>query len=458
MEFHLPYLAWRYQSNGSNCEDIRKTKDGKPLRKLQDMSFLSRSMDSGLGNRKDMPVDYLYEAQSSCVVTGYNNTYWTALSFSDTYFYPGANNNDESVCGDNEDMLPDYDGEHDTDFTDPLTIGNTTIPHKWLDPRHYFLVILSARLDKIKDEWDHIRDEMSSKVSDYLSNPHITSPSAKLTLASTDGHAEAVNKNYEWVTAVMYLLEKLLVTLEKVIKAFFKFEKSGLAKCMGLEPSQLLQLPLQEIRQSVDELDIIRDSLSTLRQEAQVFKEQLILHLSVAGNFVMVLQQANFTTNSTYTFFFGAPTLAAGLFQANILGGKLTLVWFILVTFSITVLGSIIQERRDGYTWPQIVNSLTFGRLPLRDTSRDDRPGSPAPWKTPGASPLWEEVIPKRRQPMMDRRRAGRSNTWRNSGSNRRPNRDKDRDGHMRQPFSRRDDTGLAYPEVVHTRSRPYNN
>ncbi|KAK8080754.1 hypothetical protein PG997_008572 [Apiospora hydei] len=245
MEFHLPYLAWRDQSNGSNCEDARRTKDGKPLRKLQDMSFLSRSMASGVGNRKDMPVDYLYEAQSSCVITGYNNTYWTALSFSDTYFYPGANNNDESVCGDNEDMLPDYDGDDDADFTDPLTIGNTTIPHKWLDPRHYFLVILSSRLDKIKDEWDHIRDELSSKVSGYLSNPHITSPSAKLTLASTDGHAEAVNKSYEWVTAVMYLLEKLLVTLDKVIKAYVKFEQSGLVKCTDPEPSQLLQLPLQ---------------------------------------------------------------------------------------------------------------------------------------------------------------------------------------------------------------------
>ncbi|KAK8052173.1 hypothetical protein PG993_003558 [Apiospora rasikravindrae] len=269
-------MSVRILSTGSNCEDFRKTKDGKPLRKLQDMSFLSRSVESGTSNGKVISVEYLYEAQSSCVVTGYNNTYWTALSFSDTYFYPGANNDDESDCGGNEDMLPDYDGDDDGDFTDPLTIGNTTIPHKRLDPRHYFLVVLSARLDKVKDEWDHIRDELSSRVSDYLSNPHITSPSATVTLASTGGHAEAVKKSYEWVTAVMYLLEKLLVTLDKVIKAFGKFEKSGLVKCTGPEPSQLLQLPLQEIRQSVDELGIIRHNLSTLRQEAQVFKEQVM--------------------------------------------------------------------------------------------------------------------------------------------------------------------------------------
>lgn len=169
MEFHLPYLVWRDQDTGSNCEDARKTKDGKPLRRLQDMSFLSRSSESGMENGENTVVHYLYEAQSSCVITGYNNSYWTAFSFSDTYFYPGANSHDPLVCGDNEDMLPYYDGDDDDEVTDPLTIDNSAVPHNELDPRHYFLTILSVRLDKIKDEWDSIENELSSRVSDYVS-------------------------------------------------------------------------------------------------------------------------------------------------------------------------------------------------------------------------------------------------------------------------------------------------
>lgn len=135
------------------------------------MSFLSRCSRSGIEKEEAKKVDYLYEAQSSCVITGYNNSYWTAISFSDTYFYPGANNNDASVCGDIEDMLPYYEGDDDDEATDPLTIGNSAVPHNRLDPRHYFLSILDARLDKIKDEWGSIEYELSSKVIDYVSNP-----------------------------------------------------------------------------------------------------------------------------------------------------------------------------------------------------------------------------------------------------------------------------------------------
>ncbi|KAK8033465.1 hypothetical protein PG991_002863 [Apiospora marii] len=357
MEFHLPYLAWRDQDTGSNHEDARRTKDGRPLRKLQDMSFLLRSAESDMDNGEATTVDYLYEAQSSCVITGYNNSYWTAISFSDTYFYPGANSNDAAVCGDIEDMLPYYDGDDDDEATDPLTIGNCAVPQTGLDPRHYFLLVLSSRLDKLKEEWDSILDEVSSRVSSYLSNPHITSPSAKLSLASTDGHARAVHESYKWVTAVMYLLEKLQVTLEKVIKAYIRFEKGGLVRFTDPESAKQMRHPIQEIQQSINELDMIHQNLSTLSQKARVFKEQI--------------------------FYFGAPTLAAGLFQANIWGGGLTVVWFILVTMAITVLGSTIKKKRDGHTWSQILSSLTFGILPLR---RGDNAGGSDPWSTSEAS------------------------------------------------------------------------
>ncbi|KAK6853570.1 hypothetical protein PG995_010382 [Apiospora arundinis] len=276
-----------------------------------------------------------------------------------------AIDNDASICGDNEDMLAYYDG--DDEDTDPLTIGNFAVEQRALDPRHYFLVIAKNRLEKIKGEWDFILQRLTSAVKNYLKNSHIMSPPGKVTLANTDGHAEAVHESYKWVTGVMYLAEQLQDAMSKLTKACLKFQQCGLVTLTGPEPSMLLRVPIQEIRQCLDELGVIEESLSTVCRKAQVFKEQLLLHMSVAGNYVTVLQQANFTTNATYIFFFGAPTLAASIFQANIFGEKLTPLWFFLLTLAIIGLGCIAHQIRDKYILPRIWSLMASGRQPVVD-------------------------------------------------------------------------------------------
>ena len=132
------------------------------------MSFLTRTLQSGIDSDDNTPGGYLYEAQSSCVVTGYNSSYWTAISFSDTYFYPGSSNNDASICGDNEDMLPYYDGDDDIETTDPLTIGMFAVRQRKLDPRHYFLEVSKSRLQKVRGEWGFISHNLSFYVRNYV--------------------------------------------------------------------------------------------------------------------------------------------------------------------------------------------------------------------------------------------------------------------------------------------------
>ncbi|KAK8119555.1 uncharacterized protein PG998_004181 [Apiospora kogelbergensis] len=293
MELHLPYLVWRDRGAESNREDERRSEDGSPLRKRQDLSFLARAAKSDCCNRNNMPRGYLYEAQSSCVVTGYNHSYWTAISFSDTYFYLGADTNDPQICGDNEDMLPYYAGDDMDEATDPLTLDSSQVRLRTHDPR--------------------------------------------------------------WVIGVMSLLKKFQVTLEKAIKISKNFEQFELVKITGLEPTKMVLPYIEGFRHCIIELEIIHDKLIEMSHETQLFRDQFVLHQSVAGNYVTVMQQATFATNYNQIMFFGAPTLAASLFQANVFGGVTIFVLFLLVTAAIVVLKPVAQtiwgKFKSSYLW-----------------------------------------------------------------------------------------------------------
>lgn len=153
LEFHLPFIVWQEQAR----QDGRKKADKKPLRNLWPLSFLSKSHGSNCEVDQNTH-GFLHDAQFSFVVTGHNNSTWTAWALADTYFY------DEENGENNKDMLAFYDGV-DKEF-DPLVRKGVDTPI-W-DPREYFLVVLRTRLKQIVKKWRAIVYEMKSSVEDYV--------------------------------------------------------------------------------------------------------------------------------------------------------------------------------------------------------------------------------------------------------------------------------------------------
>lgn len=176
LEFHLPYFVWRNEAQRDN----RTKSDGSPLRSSKDLSFLSKP-SQGKASYRNRPT-YLHEAQSSCVVTGYNNKIWTACSLADTFYHSSQDSDD------NEDMLPYYaddtdDTEDSDEKWDPLTIGKCDANNPPWDPREYFLLIFTRRLEQVKEEWLNIVYNLQHKLESYVSANDL-----KASTPSTAGH------------------------------------------------------------------------------------------------------------------------------------------------------------------------------------------------------------------------------------------------------------------------------
>jgi hypothetical protein len=146
-------------------EDTRKKADKSPLRKITPLAFLSDSVESA-----DCPASkyYLYEAQSSLVVTGPNGSIWTALSLVDNHFH-GDQEDDE-----NEDLLLYYEKESDEasddeqQYHDELpnwdapTMGQFDADATIWCPKEYFLAVLKTRVGHIHEEWQYVQYRLNN--------------------------------------------------------------------------------------------------------------------------------------------------------------------------------------------------------------------------------------------------------------------------------------------------------
>lgn len=160
LQFHLPFFAWRESKESQ--QDVRFTSDGVPIRETTDVSFLSTSLSGAETSNKIEDHEFLYEAQTSLAVFGWNRTIWTACALTDTYFYSDALNPN------NEDLLVYYDDveeiEWDAISMAELSVGRVSIS----DPREYFLMTLKIRGEKCKDEWRNVIYHMKIGVRKYV--------------------------------------------------------------------------------------------------------------------------------------------------------------------------------------------------------------------------------------------------------------------------------------------------
>ncbi|KAL0783238.1 hypothetical protein CaCOL14_001144 [Colletotrichum acutatum] len=288
--FHLPFFAWR--GSTEPCRDGRSTSDGVPTRETTDVSFLSAPILGETSNAEVKEREFLYEAQSSIAVFGWNRTIWTACSLADTYFYPDA------VNPDNEDLLIYYRDVEEIEW-DAVSMAELPIDRVSIsDPREYFLMVLKIRGEKCKDEWRNVLYHMKIGVRKYLRAPHVPRLRQKQTLGNADDQAEAIEKSEAWVKEVNTILTRLTETLSKTITAWDTFSsRDAVLISRSFEPisSKNADFLLYDIAVLADELKKIWVDLKGLEGLIEKFKAQLSLHVAVGGNRAIVLQQWNIT-------------------------------------------------------------------------------------------------------------------------------------------------------------------
>lgn len=140
-EFHIPYYAIR---RGSRISDRRKV-NNKPLR-------ASRVLPLAVGDStNDL---YYYEAQLSFVVTGVDEWRYTSYCCVDTYF--GSEPRHLAYLEPPVRIEPAAGGRLGLELP------------KW-NPREYFLVILSFRIEQAVTESQALIDSFEDRMNSYVS-------------------------------------------------------------------------------------------------------------------------------------------------------------------------------------------------------------------------------------------------------------------------------------------------
>ena len=131
--FHLSYVALR---EGAALSDLRGVRQ-------------SYSMIKPLGDSADEL--FYYDAQISFLITGVDESQWTAYCIIDTYM--GSNEDTESY------FIRKEDG--------PSGGAREESRPCW-NPREYFLIVLSERITQITREWGNVTSTLMERLDTYV--------------------------------------------------------------------------------------------------------------------------------------------------------------------------------------------------------------------------------------------------------------------------------------------------
>ncbi|WQF82057.1 hypothetical protein CDEST_07071 [Colletotrichum destructivum] len=305
LEFHMPYFAWRRHVKPRT--DSRKRPDGSPCRKWIDLSFLTGKDTSKVDGSA---INFLYEAQTSVVVAGYNNRVWTAILLTDNYFV-----DDDAEVIFNEDSLHyhEYSSKEDGIYHDALTVAEFDANTPIWDPREYFCTVVRMRLNQLLEEWSSVSSHLKADIEPFVEKPSIPSFKEQVSLASAQTRARAVEKTYEWVNDVALLLIKLIGTLSKAIESWSSFATGDIYH-FEKKASNQLRISMHQIYGIFDQLAEILVELKDLQGKSDFIKQQLDRYILVAGNRAVVFQNWNIRILHVVS----PLAIAAGIMQSNV--------------------------------------------------------------------------------------------------------------------------------------------
>ncbi|KAL2426527.1 hypothetical protein ABEF95_001472 [Exophiala dermatitidis] len=150
LEAHLPFKVWK--QSPEVCVDQRTGRNGKPLRKATDVTFL---------NLEPNPTpEYLYDCHLSFVVVGPNERVWTAYLLEDKYFHG---------LEDRYNLSEYFEASQDLNGVplDPLSNGNLSADFPIRTPREYFIAVFRPHTQQLERFWKQVSDRVSKSIDDY---------------------------------------------------------------------------------------------------------------------------------------------------------------------------------------------------------------------------------------------------------------------------------------------------
>ena len=144
MEFHLSYYTLRHSPMPH--EDCRKYHLREGRRSLRRYSRLPLNLSNS------QTSEFIYEAQISFLVSGFDDWFWTSYCFVDTFPI-------------SEDSPTSYRDRG----VDAAGGGERYVEFPVWNPREYFLYVLSRRFRQVTKEWSILVDTLDSRLDVYVS-------------------------------------------------------------------------------------------------------------------------------------------------------------------------------------------------------------------------------------------------------------------------------------------------
>ncbi|KAK0649648.1 hypothetical protein B0T16DRAFT_457041 [Cercophora newfieldiana] len=293
LELHLPFYAWR--RSRQPLKDQRRKANGKPLRRCRSLEFLVLDPQHDPAT----PVeDCIYEAQVSCIVTGFDEGSWVGLAFVDTYY---RGDDDRESVEYYADQNSEAEARMENPFLmDPLTGGRVDANAPIWKPREYFLRLLECRIDQVRREWHNVVSRLlqitEPYTHDYLHLASDLSPS----------HTKSYDERVQiFSSQTIRFMQQVTTLLSKTIDAWDRFGDGDRNYFTGLQQSSrrggdsmsgrsgsFFRL-LLTIDGHISALRDLRHEVETQKLLLESVEQEVTRRLQYDGNKIAILQQQN---------------------------------------------------------------------------------------------------------------------------------------------------------------------
>ncbi|KAI1623176.1 hypothetical protein EDD37DRAFT_682678 [Exophiala viscosa] len=276
LSFSLPYFAWR--TSPRPCKDQRLTRTNQPLRSFRDVSPLILVPNK-------LPA-YLYQAQISCVVAGFDEWTWTAHCLADSYF-----------DGEDGENVQQYSKDaRDGASTNPFLHGVIEAGRPFHKAREFFLRVFSVRLKQVWKEWQTVVTNIKNSISRY-EEEHLTPLLPSCTTKDTRHDEAEIRKAFEWVNNAMRITKELSEILSKTVDACERFAENDAVNFQDFLNISHAQKLLHSIQRVIEDFQTLRTELRAIIERCEDFVHKLEFRIQLEaicmGNFQSALVKDN---------------------------------------------------------------------------------------------------------------------------------------------------------------------
>ncbi|KAF4979613.1 hypothetical protein FDECE_18033 [Fusarium decemcellulare] len=329
LSFHLPFYSWKSTASSQVPRDPRQDRDGNPLRKVIDISFLTTG---SLHQAPFSSVDCLCEAEVSVLITGIDDCRWTGLCLVDTYFQHEEDR--ESV-----DTYHDYNQEFAMEI-DPFSEGNLEASRPLRSPREYFVAVFDCRAKGFREEWQALTSDLHQRIEQYIRELPLMSNKS---ISPTN---DELKKSLAWIGQTRRILRKLIKSSRATIERWNDFEQKKEFQT-DWERKHILS-----IEETFKDVGYYADDLESLYRLCEDYTKYLALWMNSEGtrDTNVQAQLAKSTQTVTYfmVYFVYPTTLAATMLsmQEKAIPGILgpTKLSFVILALVLAVIVSVAVQ------------------------------------------------------------------------------------------------------------------